>query len=69
MRQSGQPGSLLFDLLASQILQNLFALAKSRTFFVCVTKNCGVTCVTLKIGERANFVFNLLAYLISAVSS
>ena len=34
-----------------------------------VTKNCGVTCVTSKIRERVNFVWNLLVYLISAVSS
>ena len=34
-----------------------------------VTKNCGVTCVTLKIRERVNFVWNLLVYLIGAVSS
>ena len=33
-----------------------------------VTKNCGVSCVTWKIRECANFVSNLLAYLIRAFS-
>ena len=36
--------------------------------FPCVTKNCGVTCVPSKIRECANFVSNLLAYLISVAS-
>ena len=33
-----------------------------------VTKNCGVTTVTWKIHESANFISNLLAYLISVAS-
>ena len=35
---------------------------------ITVTKNCSVTCVTWKIREYANFVSNLLAYVISVVS-
>ena len=36
--------------------------------FISVTKNCGMTRVTWKICECANFVSNLLAYLISVAS-
>ena len=40
----------------------------SQNFILFVTKNCGVTCVTGKICEYANFVSNLLAYVISVIS-
>ena len=42
---------------------NVYLLRKAS-----VTKNCGVTCVTWKIHECANFVSNLLAYLSSVAS-
>ena len=55
--------------LLAAVSHVLFLLLLPVPLLSSVTKNCGVTCVTSKIHERVNFVWNLLVYLISAVSA
>ena len=46
----------------------IYIAVYTKALYRCYEKLC-MTCVTSKIRERVNFVWNLLIYLISAVSS